>query len=631
MYWGKKYVLSFTAKCLKSNITRARILINNPNGISGYHYFMEIREHIEIDQDWKEYEIEFTSKYRYNNNKNEGLPISSMGNTISITVLNSIDGIDFVIDNIKLVAKDHTMEFDYLEANNIKAHIDPIAPFMGLGFSQGSNHFQLEAPKGSGKSTIFTSNLWLGGLDQQDHLYVAAHKYGMYGRDFFLGPITNDYTMIDEQKEFSDAYIQKYYHTWKVTKAEIEYHKAHYADAGYVMPREIANWPAHGRTQHGEGWNLAPYKDVDGNGWYTPWSGDYPEIRGDEAVYFITNDAMGAHTESGSSREFGLEILGMAYAYNSSDEALQNTIFLSYVLQNKSTNDYKDFYFGFWSDFDIGYYGDDYIGCDTLLNLMYGYNGKEIDGNGEAWAYGANPPAQGAMFLNQKMSAFMFDMPSPVGAPYTAMGYYNMLQAKWWSGGHSLTLWGNGYGGSTQTKFMYSGDPVTQTGWTELTPNGPSSTPNTPDDRKGVMSAGPFTLPAGKSLCIDIALPFARSFEGNHINSVTLLKQYAQTIQQFYNNQNFEHNCSNIIGIKENTIYNDKLLIYPNPSNGQFTVTCEKIIESIELYDMLGRKVFADAPKVQTTQINANLSKGLYIYRVVLQDHSVRSGKIVVQ
>lgn len=225
----------------------------------------------------------------------------------------------------------------------------------------------------------------------------------------------------------------------------------------------------------------------------------------------------------------------------------------------------------------------------------------------------------------------MFDMPSPVGAPYTAMGYYNMLQAKWWSGGHSLTLWGNGYGGSTQTKFMYSGDPVTQTGWTELTPNGPSSTPNTPDDRKGVMSAGPFTLPAGKSLCIDIALPFARSFEGNHINSVTLLKQYAQTIQQFYNNQNFEHNCSNIIGIKENTIYNDKLLIYPNPSNGQFTVTCEKIIESIELYDMLGRKVFADAPKVQTTQINANLSKGLYIYRVVLQDHSVRSGKIVVQ
>ena len=178
---------------------------------------------------------------------------------------------------------------------------------------------------------------------------------------------------------------------------------------------------------------------------------------------------------------------------------------------------------------------------------------------------------------------------------------------------------------------MYDGDPVTKTNWTELTPNGPGSTPNTPGDRRALMSAGPFTLHINESICVDIALPFARDYEGDHISSVALLKQYAQAIQQFYDQQNFENNCSNTIGIKENTIYKDKLLIYPNPSNGQFTATCEKVIESIELYDVLGKKVFADTPKAQTIRINTNLTKGLYIYRVLLQDNSTCSGKIVIQ
>jgi hypothetical protein len=72
-------------------------------------------------------------------------------------------------------------------------------------------------------------------------------------------------------------------------------------------------------------------------------------------------------------------------------------------------------------------------------------------------------------------------------------------------------------------------------------------------------------------------------------------------------------------------------LIYPNPSNGQFTVTGESVIETIELYDILGKKVFSDTPKMQTTQINVQLSKGLYIYRVTLEDHTTRCGKIAVQ
>jgi len=84
------------------------------------------------------------------------------------------------------------------------------------------------------------------------------------------------------------------------------------------------------------------------------------------------------------------------------------------------------------------------------------------------------------------------------------------------------------------------------------------------------------------------------------------------------------------VGIQENT-FNHNLSVYPNPTTGDFTVTCETVIESIELYDMMGKKLFSVMPKAQTAQIKENLSKGVYFYRVMLQDNSMRSGKIVVQ
>jgi len=636
IYWGKKYVLTFTAKRIGGfeNCPMHFIIENQSTADNNFERFYHLQQKIELGTEWQKFEIEFIPTYKGVNTMTGGhAPVSTLSNGFSIWMGDY--GVQyqyaFAIDNIKLVAKDNTMEFNYLEANNIKAYIDPINSFSN--WTSPSHEIQyFEVPKNSGKSTIFTTNLWLGGLDEGGNLYVAAQRFCQVGFDFWLGPISNDYTLIDEKNVVSDAFAQKYHHTWKVTKAEIEYHKAHYADPGYVMPWGIANWPAHGRPEHGESWELAPYHDADGNGWYTPYWGDYPLIRGDEAVFFIMNDKLNKHTESGSNSALGLEILGMAYAFNSPDETLQNTMFLSYVLRNKSANNYKDFYFGFFTDFDLGYAFDDFIGCDTLLNMMYVYNGTEVDGNGQSWAYGENPPAQGAMFLNQKMSAFVYlsNNASPTGDPNTALEYYNLSRAIW-RDGTPMTMWGNGYNPSSTdyTKYMFTGDPVAGTGWIEAAPMGPGSYPNKPDDRRGLMSAGPFTLPVHKSLSMDIALPFARSKESkSSLSSLALLKFAAEEVQEYYE----EHIAPlPFIGIKEEKVSNDKLRVYPNPSNGRFTIESKKVIESIELYDMLGKKVFTDTPKKQITQISTNLPQGLYIYRAVLQDNTTISGKIAVQ
>src|SRR5208283_4793422 len=78
---------------------------------------------------------------------------------------------------------------------------------------------------------------------------------------------------------------------------------------------------------------------------------------------------------------------------------LNDATFYSFEIINRSTYTLTDTYFSQWSDFDVGWAWDDYCGCDVVRGLGYEYNGTEIDGNGQPWAYGANPPAIGMVFF----------------------------------------------------------------------------------------------------------------------------------------------------------------------------------------------------------------------------------------
>ena len=490
-----------------------------------------------------------------------------------------------------------------MSVNNIRA----LFKTNGAHFFKENAEF--EVPKGSGKTTMFAASLWLGGKDAQDKLHLAAMQYGQSGNDFWAGPVSNNGA---EAGNFYDKF-------WRVSKAQVDNHIANYENPGYVVPENIANWPAHGRSGYGESANLAPYVSVSGNSKYTPEEGDYPLIRGDEAIFWINNDLCGKHTESGGD-PLGVEILSMAYAHNAPEYEMQHTTFLSYQIRNKSTNNYKDFYVGLFADFDIGFSDDDYIGCDSLLNLAYGYNGYETDGTGEFWAYGANPPAQGVMFLNQKMNTFMYfnNDESPIGDPEKANEYYNYLQGKW-KDGRPLTYGGIGYepGNTNYTKFAFSGDPVTQTGWTEFTPDGTGSTPNHPADRRGMMSAGPFTLNAGECIIIDIALPFAMDMEGNNVTSVAMLKQNAQKIQQFYNKQNYDMECTENFQ-PELCEKPTALLGVADTNNAVITWNEPETIDGI----LTGYNIYRDNNKIETTSgsvkefVDKNLDKGTYIYQV---------------
>ncbi len=283
---------------------------------------------------------------------------------------------------------------EQLDVNNINARINFLAPlFQDINTSNAG----FEVPKGSGRTSIYSAGFWMGGLDGLNQLRVAVNQFGL-GSDFKGACDTN------------------FNRLFKVDGDSIDFHVNNYTTPGYSIPLQIAEWPAHGNTNCGMPQDLAPFVDLNSNGVYEPALGDYPRIKGDQAVWWYMTDST-THTESGGL-PFVMDMRCMAYAYDChQDSALMHTVFVDYELTNVSGRDYFDVWVGNWVDFDIGCSGDDYVGCHVEKGVFYGYNGDANDNSGcnGAIPYGTFPPAMGAMIFGPKMEADGLDNlgPSP--------------------------------------------------------------------------------------------------------------------------------------------------------------------------------------------------------------------------
>jgi outer membrane protein assembly factor BamB len=74
--------------------------------------------------------------------------------------------------------------------------------------------------------------------------------------------------------------------------------------------------------------------------------------------------------------------------------------------------------------------------------------------------------------------------------------------------------------------------------------------------------------------------------------------------------------------------------LFPNPNNGNFTVTAKKIFdgERIEIYNSIGEMISSKNISAETTAINLeNDPAGIYFYRVICNEGIISSGKFAVQ
>lgn len=294
-------------------------------------------------------------------------------------------------------------------------------------------------------------------------------------------------------------------------------------------------------------------------------------LYGDQTIWWVYNDKGNIHTES-SAAALGFEIRAQAFAFTSNDE-INNMTFNNYRILNRSSFRLRDTYFGTWFDPDIGNAFDDIIGADIPRGLGYCYNGDNDDEG--ANGYGANPPAIGFDFFqgpfadyfngvdddrdgcvdairidgvcqpedpsigrNERiiMSGFMyynnsfgFGGPSGTTDPGNAQEFYRLLRSIWKDGrplvietpsGKGQTGNGDGYvlnsAGYTETKFAYPGlsydttgsrapfQPAENGGWWE--------SPNNQADKRGLHTAGPFSLAPGALNFITTGTVWARNF-----------------------------------------------------------------------------------------------------------------------
>ncbi|RPI18558.1 MAG: hypothetical protein EHM58_05110 [Ignavibacteriae bacterium] len=443
-----------------------------------------------------------------------------------------------------------------LEPNNVRAY------FYNTGiFNQDlrvSNTPGFEWPKNTGQFACFTAGLSIGAfVDGQLREAMCSYK-----------------------GEYAPGYVENTSGVpIAVTNSKFRIYKVASTDNINNNP-DVAGWAD--MIPFG-----APWTDINLDGIYDP-SVDKPGIK--DAAYtifgcltdgFPEEHKVGEGFGGGTSPLF-VELHLTAWAYTS--PGLEDLQFVNWVVINKNTRPWEKTYMGVTVDPDLGGADDDYIGCDTNLNMGFVYNGDNNDEGSHS--YGANPPAFGMDYFTSPIkftgdpndSVVFFDPPGSnnriVKYQWKELGlssfvyftntstpgptcekdpngemepaYFMLKGLK-----KDETPWVLPPGGSASliTKFCYPGDPEGQTGWNEGSgsPSGSVQNCGGPNvltgtvvgvnplgDRRFIFNSGgdDFTVNMNDTQHIVLAQFVARG--SSNLNSVTRLKGVDAVAQKIF-------------------------------------------------------------------------------------------------
>ena len=461
-----------------------------------------------------------------------------------------------------------------------------------------------EYPKASGKNVSGAATLWMSGYDAQNNLHVAAQTYRQNGNDYWPGPI-------DTSSALSTKYAtsQKWAHFWLINKTSLDSFRALATHTTANTPQNILEWPAKGNPNaRGAGsaaltisGDLAPFIDVNNDGNYNALDGDYPDMKGDQMIWWLINDKGVTHTES-NGLPMGVEIQNRVYAYKRGT-LIDNVVYYEYTITNKSANTYSQMRLGLNDDVDLGYAFDDYIGFDSARRLGFVYNGTSVDGSGQAGSYGFNIPAAGVTFVA---------MPGDNAASYVPVGSYSYYNNDFSANGNpSSAVQYNNLLRSENTSgtAFASGSRYAVYDSTECKKN------NAPGDRRFILTSSDLSLAPGASQKIVLALVIAPNVGGCPNMNFGALLTTADTAWGFYHSQV----TTGVNGIPAPT----SLRMYPNPAHDVLYVEPDNTgnisAASLLIYDIAGRRLILPVTQVgQKLEVATGaLPAGIYtlIYR----------------
>jgi hypothetical protein len=423
--------------------------------------------------------------------------------------------------------KPTVFEWKFLDGNQINCTIASDGPFADYRRTYNSG---IEWPKGTGKKPLFTAGIWITGRHRpSDSLRTANMDYQS---EYQPGPLLEIFNTTTNDD------------TGPVSRSGDPRYRLYKIQRGDTVSQDYVEWP---------GDLGAPYEDVNENGVWD--SGiDRPRLLGDQQIWWVINDASNSrHQALCTTPPLGIEVQSLFYCFDRPG-VLGNTMFMEWMIINKSDADYDSVFVGIWSDADLGGAGDDLPGSDSTLGLGYVYNGDDDDGTNSG--YGNRPPAAGFVMLAGPLvqvsptdsawfngrwvngyrnrppssyvawpnasSAVLRDPPHDPRYPGIAYNYH--LGKAGWAGYHILRP-----DSSLYPSFWFSGDPVTGEG--DLPHNFPLG-PFHPDNIRMMLNAGPFDL--AKADTQYFAASFVISRGTDRLNSVSLLKQDVTDVKEFF-------------------------------------------------------------------------------------------------
>ena len=406
----------------------------------------------------------------------------------------------------------------------------------------------LQWPKGSGKTAVFQSGLWMASGKSRvagsdvwaEEIRTAAAEYTV---EFVPGNIegTEEGHIYEISRGEVDAFLENDYTTFSSMTLEVPITTVEGASAFTVMTEvslptdDFKNFPAHAG---------APWVDANGDGVYDIEDGDYPDILGDMFHWYVMNDGdAGTHTPLWGTPPMNVEIQTSVFGFDQAGP-LGNILFIRWVAINRGPDDLDSVFVSMWHDDDVGDHTDDLVGCDTTLSLGYTYN--DIDGDTQ---YGIEAPATGGDFFQGPM------VPSPgdtatlltwgqgkgyyirkypdlrqlgltsfvkyingdpdLGDPETAQEAYNFMNAKVGNTGEPFVDPTTG----SVTNYIHAGDPVNGIGWLDTDP----------DDRRYLMTSGPFKFMVGDT--VETVGSMIVAAGSNWAKSITKMKYYDKFAQ----------------------------------------------------------------------------------------------------
>ncbi|NIR47637.1 T9SS type A sorting domain-containing protein [candidate division KSB1 bacterium] len=406
------------------------------------------------------------------------------------------------------------------------------------------------------------------------------------------------------------------------------------------------------RQQYEKDWNEwpwekgAPFYNNNDNGVMDPC--EAPGLaNADQVVWFVANDLDEGSTFSAwESPRIGIEMQVTLWAYNRQN-AFDNIIFKRYRLIYKGheatpdTSRIDSMFIGQWSDSDIGDVQDDFAGCDSTLQVAYGYNSTTLDS--EFHELNLPPPSVGYVLLqgpivpdpngdarfdfktkrgfrNLKMSSFVYAYPGlqkPDFIPETRIrrktfnnlnGFLPLVELKPY-----VDPEGNA------TKFPLNGDPINGRGWIDgvLQP---------PGDRRIMINAGPFTMALGDTQEVIVAL--VAGLGADRLFSVQVMKHHAKWARQLAlanfelppEPQPQEPSLPKHFRLSQN---------FPNPFNPGTEIHYELPVErhvNLTVYNVLGQRIKTLVDEVKeagsysvtwdgTDERGQPVPSGVYFYR----------------